>query len=158
MNTSRIIVCCILGLTLKTTLSLGQEQKGNLIIQLDDKLVESGVAARIYIETDKETVNFSLEYYPGSLILPDQAFKMLKFDSIKSVALSLDLYSYEKGKQRLLNVKTNYSKFLMERPYLILNIYDLSIKKNKRELGHLTKNNYVCEYVFPNSGRLIRQR
>lgn len=148
-----------MGQTCLVTYSFGQDVKVNLIIQLNDGIVDGNISnIRIAIETDKEKFNLELDYVPGDLILSEQVYKILKFDSVKSSTLMFDLHNYERDEPYSLNVKTPFYKFQMERPYAILNVYDLRDKKFKRQLGYLTKDEYICEYVIPNGGRLIRNR
>jgi hypothetical protein len=66
-----------------------------------------------------------------------------------------DLNSFKRDKHEILNVKTNFSKFLIGQPSLILNVYDFRDKKYKRGLGYLTNENFLCEYEFPGSGQYI---
>lgn len=126
---------------------------------LNDELVVDGIAnSRIAIETEKGNYKLDFSYQAGDLILTREAFDVLKSDSIKSATLMFDVYFYRKKNYELLNIKTSFSKFLMQQPYVILNIYDLRDKKNKRQLGYLTKDDYICETVFPNGGRFLRHR
>src|SRR5580765_4144079 len=101
----RLITIIFLAQTLLTIDSFGQETKVNFIIQLNDKLVIGDIAALyIYIETENEQFNLPLSYEPGDLILSEQAFNILKFESVKSATLMFDLYSHERDKQEILNV------------------------------------------------------
>jgi hypothetical protein len=135
----------------------GQETKVNLVIQWNDKLVRQEISnARLYIETDKETYNLGVSYYTGDLILSTDITTILTRDSIKSMTLTFDLNSNKGDTNDNLIVKTAFSRFLMGQPYLILNVYDLRVKKYKRQFGHLTKDNFLCEFEFPNSGRFIK--
>jgi hypothetical protein len=137
----------------------GQEIKVNLVIQWNDKLVRQEISnVRLYIETTEKTHNLDAGYNTGDLLLPANVSKILTRDSIKSMTLMFDLNSFRRDKHEILNVKTSFSKFLMGQPYLILNVYDFSDKKYKRRFGYLTKDKFICEYEFPNSGRYIRQR
>jgi hypothetical protein len=154
-----LITAILLGLVLSTTELFGQETKVNFIIQLNDQLVVGDIAdLRMYIETNQHKFNIEVNYWPGDLILSEQATRILRQDSIKSATLMFDLYSYKGDKREVLNVKTSFSKFLMEQPYVILNVYDLRDKTYKRQLGHLTQDNYISEYIVQNGGRLARRR
>lgn len=139
--------------TLLTVSLFGQETKVNLVIQWNDKLVRQEVTnLRLYIETNQETHNLDVGYNTGDLILPADATAILSRDSIKSMTLMFDLNSFKGNKHKILNVKTDFSKFLMGQPYLILNVYDFNDKKYKRKFKYLTKDNFLCEYEFPNGG------
>jgi len=115
-------------------------------------------ALQLIIETDKATHKLDLSYQTGDLVLSEEAARILRQDSIKSATLMFHLYSWKRGKDKGLDVKTNFSKFLMEQPYVILNVFDLRDKTYRRQLGYLTKDEYICEYIIPNGGRLGRRR
>jgi hypothetical protein len=139
--------------------SFGQDTKVNLIIKLNDKLLEDGVSnTQLTIETDKDKYNVGVQYYTGDLILPIDVMTIINRDSIKSMTFTFDVSTFKGDKQDILNIKTNFSKYLITQPYVILNVFDLRDKKFKRQLGHLTKDNFLCEYNFPGSGLYIRRR
>ena len=139
--------------------SFGQDTKVNLVIKLNDKLLEDGVSSsRLAIVTDKEKHNLEVQYYTGDLILPADAMTILNRDSIKSMTLTFDISTFKGDKQDILNIKTTFSKYFITQPYVILNVFDLRDKKFKRQLGHLTKENFLCEYNFPGSGLYIRRK
>jgi hypothetical protein len=139
--------------------SLGQDTKVNLVIKLNDKLLENGVSnTQLAIETDKDKYNVGVQYYTGDLILPADVMTILNRDSIKSMTLTFDISTFKGDKQDIMNIKTNFSKYLIIQPYIILNVFDLRDKKFKRQLGHVTKDNFLCEYNFPGSGLYIRRK
>jgi len=150
------ILICFLIQTLLTINLFGQETKVNLVIQWNDKLVRQEISnSRLYIETTKEIHNLDVSYNTGDLILPADVTTILNRDSIKSMTLTFDLNSFKRDKHEILNVKANFSKFLIGQPSLILNVYDFRDKKYKRGLGYLTTDNYICEYEFSGSGQYI---
>jgi hypothetical protein len=139
--------------------SFGQETKLNFVIKLNDKLLENGVSnTQLGIETDKDKYMFRVQYYTGDLILPADVMAILNRDSIKSMTLTFDISTFKGEKQDILNIKTNFSKYFITQPYVILNVFDLRDKKFKRQLGHVTKENFLCEYNFPGSGLYIRRK
>jgi hypothetical protein len=139
--------------------SFGQDTKVNLVIKLNDKLLENGVSnTQLAIETDKDIHNVGVQYYTGDLILPAEVMTILNRDSIKSMTLTFDILTFKGDRQDILNIKTNFSKYLITQPYIILNVFDLRDKKFKRQLGYVTKDNFLCEYNFPSSGLYIRRK
>jgi hypothetical protein len=129
------------------------------VIQLNEKLVYSEVSnVRLHVETDKDNYDFEGTYYAGDLILPTEVIDLLTTDSIKVSRLMFDVYSYKGDRMKILNVKTNFSKVLLDQPFVVLNVYDFRDKKYKRQLGHLTQDNYICEYIFPGSGLYLRRK
>ena len=139
--------------------SFGQDTKVNLVIKLNDKLLEDGVSnTQLAIETDTDKYYVGVQYYTGDLILSADVMTILNRDSIKSMTLTCDISTFKGDKQDILNIKTSFSKYLISQPYVILNVFDLRDKKFKRQLGHVTKDNFLCEYNFPGSGLYIRRK
>lgn len=139
--------------------SFGQDTKVNLIIKLNDKLLEDGVSnTHLAIEADKDRYDVEVQYYTGDLILPADVMMILNRDSIKSITFMFDISTFNRGKQNVLNIKTKFPKYLITQPYIILNVFDLRDKRNKKQLGHVTKENILCEYNFPGSGLYIRRK
>jgi hypothetical protein len=155
-----IIAAIFLGPVISAPDSFGQETKVNFIIQLNDQLVfsENMGSLQLLIETDEDKFNLDLTYWTGDLILSEEAVRILRQDRIKSATLMFHLYSWKKDKDIGLDVKTNFSKLLIEQPYVILNVFDLRDKVYRRQLGYLTKDDYICEYIIRNGGRLLRKR
>jgi hypothetical protein len=139
--------------------SFGQDTKVNLVIKLNDKLLEDGVSnTQLAIETDKDKYNIGVQYYTGDLILAADVMRILNRDSIKSMTLTFDISTFKADKQDILNIKASFFKYFITQPYVILNVFDLRDKKFKRQLGHVTKEKFLCEYNFPGSGLYIRRK
>ncbi len=149
----------LIFLTLVYCSLFGQDTKVNLVIKLNDKLLEDGISnVRLAIETSSDKYNSDVQYYPGDLVLPAEVMTILKRDSIKSLTLTFDISTFKGDKHDILNIKTGFSAYFITQRYVILNVFDLRKGKFKRQFGYLTKEDFLCEYDFPGSGKYIRKR
>ena len=72
--------------------------------------------------------------------------------------LFFDFYTYRKEETQIKKFKIELSRKILENPYLIINIYDFRNRKYKRWFQYLTKEDYLVQLTFPNSGLWVRQR
>jgi hypothetical protein len=134
-------------------------QNGNVIIQVNQKLIYNGIS-RTYLICDscKNARQIPVSYIPGKLILDEQAWTLINGDTSNKFSLHFDYYTYSKGKQKIANFFVQLSKKAIEESYLIINIYDFRNKKYKKWYQwHTASKEFLAELIFPNSGVYIRQ-
>lgn len=152
----RTLFTFILLTTLLTPM-LGQ--KVNLIIQVNDKLIVSGLS-RFQIAFDSVNSNklFAVSYVPGDLSIDEYLWKKINLDSNLRIFLKFDYYTYTKDDQEIANFYVELTQHKLQQRYLILNIYDLRDKKYKHWYQWHTDKPFLAELTFPGSGLYIRKR
>lgn len=133
--------------------AFGQDVKANLVVLCNERLVNGEmINLRIGLTKNEKVTYVPVDYVPGDLSLPRKMFDELMSDSVTRVELLFDLNSFVGQRHQILNFKTDFPKGLFSQSYLILNIFDFRDKKYKRQLGYLTKENFISEFSFPASG------
>ncbi|WP_367754710.1 hypothetical protein [Flavobacterium sp. WC2430] len=135
-------------------------QNVNFIIQVNDKLLNYGEIANLYLTSGKEndTKKYYLNYFPGELILNEQVLLEINLNTSKKIYLHFDYYTYKKDKQEIANFDIELNSALFKEPYLIANIFDFRDKKYRYWYQPLTKENYLVQLTYPNSGLYIRRK
>lgn len=129
-------------------------QSANLILQVNGKIITSDFA-NIYIkfDIDGNSKNINVNYLPGDLDLPEEAWRIIKSEPDKKFFLHLDYYTYKNGKQEITNFDVELSKYLLEQKYLIADIYDFRNKSYKRKYQYITNKHYLVQlYWRPENG------
>lgn len=151
------IILCLLFLCCSTYKVVGQVHHTNLIIQINDKLILEGLQ-NIYITTDQaELKKIYVDYVPGDLILADSVYNLLSSEKIEGFKLHFSYVTHGNRKSENANFHVGLSKNVFSLPYLILNVYDFRDRKYRNWYQHLTKENFLVERIFPNSGIYIRR-
>ena len=135
----------------------GFTQNLNMIIEVNDRLITSEIAG-IYLSfkyTDGTKIHSQINYHPGELILNENLWNKIKSDSLNEITLKFNYYTYKRGNQDIANFEFKMSKFLFERQYLILRVYDFRERKYRKKYGCLTDEDYIYEFNFPQGGILI---
>ncbi len=145
---------CLLILLVILNISVSAQERINFIIEVNDELLESGVTnAQIQIGSK----SYFADYNPGELLLTDSLYSWIMSDSLE-FRIKFDFYDHSKRTTEVLNVSCPLSWFTLSQPYQILKVYNLTDNKYRRWYGHLTKEDFLCEVRFPNSGILIRNK
>jgi hypothetical protein len=134
-------------------------QNANVIIQVNNRLVNSGLAAMYLIcDSCKNPKRISVDYVPGDLILDEKAWELIN-DTSNKISLHFDYYTYSKGTQKIANFFVALNRKTLNQSYLIINIYDFRDKKYKKWYQwHTTNKEFLAELMFPNSGVYIRKK
>lgn len=124
-------------------------QSANLILQVNGKIIASDFA-NIYIkfDIDGNSKNISVNYLPGDLELPEEAWKIINSKPDKKFFLHLDYYTYKNGTQKITNFDIELSKYLIEQKYLIADIYDFRDRSYKRKFQHYTDKHFLVQFYY----------
>jgi hypothetical protein len=129
-------------------------QSANVIIEINGKIIISEFY-NVYLKFDVEgnTKKINIEYLPGDLRVPEEAWSIIKNQSEKKFILHVDYNTYEKGKQEVANFDIELSKYLIEQKYLIADIYDFRDKSYRRRYQYITDKNYLVQFYYqPENG------
>jgi hypothetical protein len=148
----------IIGIFLLSLSKIGFNQNINLIIQVNDKLVESGISAYLVFGFGNETKRILVSYVPGELILDEKAWALINSDTLNKFSLKCYYTIYSKDNEESFNFYVDLNKKLLMQPYLILNIYDFQDKKYRRWYSWHTDKDFLAELRFPNSGIYVRRK
>ena len=135
-------------------------QNVNFIIQVNDRLLNNGEIANLYLTTGKENdaKKYYVNYYPGDLILNEEVLSEINLDTLKKFYLHFDYYTYKKDNQEIANFDIELNSDSFKKPYLIANIFDFREKEYKHWYQYLTKENYLVQLTYPNSGLYVRRK
>jgi len=129
-------------------------QNANLILQVNGKIITSDFA-NTYLKFDLEE-NYkiiSVNYLPGNLSIPEEAWKIINSKPEKKFFLHLDYYTYKDGTQKITNFDIELSKYLIGQKYLIADIYDFRDKSYKRKFQHHTNKHFLVQFYYrPENG------
>ncbi len=123
------------------TTSFCFSQNLNFIIQVNDKLLNDGEIANLYLTSVKgnDAKKYYIKYYPGDLILNEEVLSEINSDIFKKFYLHFDYYTHKKGNQEIANFVIELNSDSFKKPYLIANIFDFRDKKYKNWYQWLTK-------------------
>ena len=135
-------------------------QNVNFIIEVNDRLLNYGEIANLYLTTGKEkdAKKYYINYYPGDLVLNEEVLSEINSGTFKKIYLHFDYYTYKKDNQEIANFDIEINSGLFNEPYLIANIFDFRDKKYKHWYQWLTEENYLTELTYPHSGKYIRRK
>jgi hypothetical protein len=135
-------------------------QNVNFIIQVNDRLLNNGEIANLYLTTKKENdaKKYYVNYYPGDLILNEEVLSEINSDTLKKIYLHFDYYTYKKDNQEIANFDIELNSDSFKKPYLIANIFDFREKEYKHWYQYLTEENYLVQLTYPNSGLYVRRK
>jgi hypothetical protein len=129
-------------------------QSSNLIIQVNGKIITNDFS-NVYLKFDLDgnSKQINVDYIPGNLKLTEEAWSIIRNEPEKKFFLNVDYYTYEKGKQKIAKFELELTKYLIERSYLIADIYDFRDKSYKRKYQYLTDKNYLVQFYYrPDNG------
>lgn len=148
------IISLIFGIT---ATCLGQNV--NMVIQVNDDLVTFQTSG-MYLTFENvkgEIESCQIGYIPGELVLDKNVWKKINSYSNKKIVLSFNYSNFDKKRTWHGNYEIEISKNILDKPYLILNIYDFQNRKYKRWYQYLTDKRFLAELRYPNSGIYVRQ-
>ena len=137
-----------------TILTLGTNsygQNGNVIIQVNDELVMSGIG-NTYVKVNDDGTERSLgvDYVPGNFTVGQKVWEFIEKDSSKTFDFHFDYYTSKRKKLDIKNFKVELSAGLLKKEYLIINIYDFRNRKYRKWYGPYTDKEYLVEFRYPN--------
>jgi hypothetical protein len=149
----------LVSLFLLALSSRGSGQDVNLIIQVNEELVHSEISdLHIKIEGDTNQSKIYVSYVPGRLMLNADAWSRLNSDTSRNFTLYFTFTTYRRGRQESVNFYVAMTRRHLNTSYLILNIYDFRSRKYRSWYQYRTKNEFLAELRFENSGIIPRQR
>lgn len=160
-----MIKALLLLLSMFSYLSLSAQDKEekqsiDFIISVDGEIVKTISSPRIVtIGSNIDEKSIPIFYHPGDLSFYeiDRDYIMSLNDSIK-LQLVFDYYVYTtKGDQNVLNYKIDIDKSWLQRPYLILYLYNTDKKKYRGKLKPIPGSKYTFELDYP-GGQMLRLR
>jgi hypothetical protein len=135
-------------------------QNANVILQINGRTLNYGEVSNIYLkfeENDNSKI-YRPVYYPGDLILNEEIWGIIKSDTVTNFYLHFDYYTYRRGEQNIANFEIQLNRKLLEGPYLIIDVFDFRDEKYKHWYQYLTKENYLVELTYPQSGFYVRRK
>ncbi|MDM1093182.1 hypothetical protein [Myroides odoratimimus] len=127
-------------------------QNVNLILLVNGKIITTEIA-NVYVEFTSNNRRINVNYEPGNLVFDNEVWENINKDSNQKFFLHFDFYTYVKDKQYVANFDIELSKYLIERSYLIADIYDFRKKSIKRKYQYLTDKNYLVQFYYrPENG------
>ena len=141
------------------SLTSAYSQNVNLIIQVNEKLIVSGLT-NVYFTFDSidNSQRFGVNYVPGDLILSTELLNRINSDTSSKLFLHFDYNSYAKQNRITANFYAELSRQILAEPYLILNIYDFRDKRYRHWYKWHTDKEFLAELTFPGSGMYIREK
>ena len=134
-------------------------QKVNLMIQVNDKLIVTGLYNfRIAFDSVESRKQFTVNYVPGDLSIDEDVWSEINLDSTSRLFLKFDFSTFNRENQEIANFSVELTQQKLKQRYLILNIYDFRDKKYKHWYRWHTDKNFLAELYFPGSGIYIRKR
>ncbi len=133
-------------------------QNFNVILQVND-INLNGEITNLYLSNNNQKTDEKIyvDYYPGDLIINN--YNKEKFEKLnENFFLTFTHNTFKKGIQDLKTFNIKLHKKNLEQPYLIINVYDFRNHKYKKWYQYLTKDDYIAQITFPNSGLYIRQK
>jgi len=133
-------------------------QNYNIIIQVNDEILLGGIGG-LYISNNdkKDEIRIPPQYYVGDLIIPE--YRKDDFDNLNErFLLSFDYYTYKNNKQEIKRFNIELTRNLLEKPYLIINIYDFRNRKYKKWFQYITDKDYLVQFICPNCPLYIKQK
>ena len=137
------------------TLTNGQDHRINFIIQVNEELIENQLS-NLYLSIEDKRLETN--YVPGELVISNKNYDSINSGDIENFYLHFDYNSYKGQRHSIANISVELTPEILKQPYVILNCYDFRDKLYKRRYQHLTSENFICELIYPSSGRLIRKR
>ncbi len=124
-------------------------QNYNVIIQVNDEILLGGIGDLSISNNDKkDEIRISPQYYVGDLIIPE--YRKDDFDNLNErFLLSFDYYTYKNNKQEIKRFNIELTRNLLEKPYLIINIYDFRNRKYKKWFQYITDKGLSCSVYMP---------
>lgn len=148
----KLIYLCIFLLISKTSFS----QNINLIIKVNEKLLNGEISnIRLEFQSGKFLL---VNYYPGDLILNDEAWKTIQKENTDKFSLRFEYNTFKKEQHEVVDFNIPLNKALLNQPYIIIDIFDFRDKKYKHWYQWHTNENYLVQLTFPGSGLYIRKR
>ena len=130
-------------------------QNVNMILEVNGKVL-NGEISNLYIKYGEE--KYSVNYYPGDLILGDIVWAKIQAETQKKFSLHFDYNTFRKDNHEIASFEVEIGKETLKQPYLIVNVYDFRDKQYKKWYQYLTKENYLVEINCPNCGLYIRRK
>ena len=147
-----ILILLIIGIT-----NGGFGQNLNMIIDVNDELVTSEISG-VYLDfenKDGTSEKILIGYHPGELLLEQNSWKKINSEQTQKITLSFTYYTWKRKKEKITTFEIEMEKYLFNKRYLILHVYDFRDRKYQRKYGCLTEENYIFDFNYPQGGILI---
>ncbi len=151
----KLILLIFLLIVSLVTLTNGQDHRINFIIQVNEKLIENQLS-NLHLSLDAEKMEVS--YVPGELVISDKNHDLINSGDIKKFYLHFDYNTYPGQRHSIAKFFVELTPEILKQPYVILSCYDFRDRLYKRRYQYLTSEDFICELVYPGSGRLIRKK
>ena len=148
----KILILLIIGI-----INNGFGQNLNMIIDVNDELVTSEISgAYLNFESkDGTKAQILIEYQPGELILEQNSWNKINSEQTEKITLSFTYYTWKRKKHKTATFEIKMEKYLFDKRYLILHVYDFRERKYRKKYGCLTDENYIFDFNYPQGGILI---
>lgn len=133
-------------------------QNYNVVIQVNDETLLGGIVALSISNNDKQDeIRIFPQYYVGDLIIPE--YRKDDFDNLnEKFLLSFNYYTYKSDEQKVKRFNVELTRSILEKEYLIINIYDFRNRKYKRRFQHLTNKDYLVQLICPSCSLYIGRK
>lgn len=134
-------------------------QNPNVILQVNGKIL-NGEISNLYLQfgQGKDVKRIPIDYYPGDLILNELALSFITSDTINKFHLHFDYNTFKKDDHQIANFDIELNQRILKQPYLIIDVFDFRDKNYKHWYQYITKENYLPQLIYPNSGIYIRMK
>ena len=134
-------------------------QNSNVILQVNGKIL-NGEITNLYLQfgEGKDAKRIPANYYPGDLILNEKALSLINSDSLNKFQLHFDYNTYKKNSHQIASFDIELNKNIIKQPYLIIDVFDFRDENYKRWYQYITKEKYLPQLIYPNSGIYIKMK
>lgn len=148
----KVLILLIIGI-----IHSGFGQNLNMVIDVNDKLVTSEISGAYlnFENKDGTKEKILIGYHPGELLLEQNSWNKINSEQTKKITLSFTYYTWKRKKQKSATFKIEMEKYLFDKRYLILHVYDFRDRKYRKKYGCLTDENYIHDFNYPQGGILI---
>ena len=128
-----------------------------MVIDVNDELVTNEISGAYlnfeYKDGTKEKI--LIGYHPGELLLEQNSWNKINSEQTKKITLSFTYYTWKRKTQKNTTFEIEMEKYLFDKRYLILHVYDFGDRKYRKKYGCLTDKNYIFDFNYPQGGILI---
>jgi hypothetical protein len=128
-----------------------------MIIDVNDELVTSEISG-VYLNFENKngtSEKILIGYHPGELLLEQNSWNTINSEQTQKITLSFTYYTWKRKKEKIATFEIEMEKYLFNKRYLILHVYDFRDRKYRRKYGCLTEENYIFDFNYPQGGILI---
>jgi hypothetical protein len=136
----------------------GSMRNLNFIVMIDGKIPFQGdLGINLDIENANRSDTVTVQYIPGNIALNDANLKEVQQDDVKSAVLLINYVKACSGKMETYRYQIQFRKSWINQSFVILRIYNLDKKENRKIFFPLKGEEYTYEVDVPD-GSLMRIR